>query len=74
MADLKNKLIETIISRVRETNRDIDLIIMHPQTWTNLCIECFSYNLNDVDCYNRKFQGIQVLRSFDVEIDLFTVK
>ena len=66
----------TMYARMAQTGREIDLIIMHPQTWHELLDEShISYKIpiNPHDP-SLKYKGIRVLRSFDMVKGLFEVR
>ena len=73
---IRNFLENTMYSRIMQTGKEIDLIIMHPQTWHDLLTE--SHTGHDIPINphdpSLKYKGIRVLRSFDIVKGLFEVR
>jgi hypothetical protein len=65
-----------IYTHILQTGKDVNLIVMHPQTWQNLCQEVWSSE--SIAIYRHeaslKYKGIRVLRSLDMIDGLFEVK
>lgn len=74
----KTKIHEAIYnvieSTIRETSRDVTLIVMHPQTWVDLInetsLDASLPSINTSDS-NLKYLGIKVLRSIDLPLNYF---
>jgi len=72
----KYKLDQQLFFHFNETIREPTLIVMHPQTWVNLCDnvwrdESMAIHRHDPSL---KYNGIQVLRSLDVPVGMFEVR
>jgi uncharacterized membrane protein len=73
---IQDNLENEMYAHISQTRKDINLIVMHPQTWINLTKEVFE---NDGMAIYRhdpslKYKGIRVLRSLDMVEGLFEVR
>jgi uncharacterized membrane protein len=73
---LQEKLENEMYAHISQTWKDINLIVMHPQTWINLTKEVFKNDGTAIYIHNPtlKYKGIRVLRSLDMVEGLFEVR
>jgi len=73
---LISKLEEELYQRIRQTGKYCDLIVMHPQTWVDLKKEVFDLDSTVINRHDPslKYKGIRVIRSLDIEENLFLVR
>jgi hypothetical protein len=76
MSSIQSRVNNEIYSHVSQTGKGASLIVIHPQTWQDLCIEviisyCTSINRHDPSL---KYKGIRVLRSLDMVEGLVEVR
>ena len=73
---LKDKLNQQLFFHFNETIREPTLIVMHPQTWVNLCDNVWRDESMAIHRYDPslKYKGIKVLRSLDLLEGMFEVR
>ena len=75
---IQDKLEKQLYSHFNETIREPTLIVMHRDTWYDLCGSIWlveKMKTRDFDPSGQGFyKGIQVLRSLDVPVGLFEVR
>ena len=73
---LQDNLENEMYAHISQTGKDINLIVMHPQTWINLTKEVFENDGMEIYRHDPslKYKGIRVLRSLDMVEGLFEVR
>ena len=73
---IQDNLENEMYAHISQTCKDVNLIVMHPQTWQNLCKEVWSNESMAIYKHDAslKYKGIRVLRSLDMVDGLFEVR
>lgn len=73
---IQNNLENEMYAHISQTGKDINLIVMHPQTWINLYKEVWGNESIGIYKHDAslKYKGIRVLRSLDMVDGLFEVR
>lgn len=70
---IQDNLENEMYSHISQTGKDINLIVMHPNTWVNLCKDVWASESMAIYKHDAslKYKGIRVLRSLDMVDGLF---
>jgi hypothetical protein len=73
---LENNLQNQMYAHAGHFGQNPTLIVMHPRTWIDLCIEVWANHRGSIYRHDPslKYQGIRVLRSLDMVDGLFEVR
>jgi hypothetical protein len=73
---LQNNLENLMYAHVSQFGERANLIVMHPQTWQNLCKEVWSNDSMAIYKHDPslRYKGVRVLRSLDMVDGLFEVR
>ena len=72
---IQENLVNELYSHIVQTGKEINLIVMHPNTWVNLCKDVWPDNSMAIYKHDAslKYKGIRVLRSLDMVDGLFEI-
>lgn len=73
---IQDNLENEMCSHISQTGKDINLIVMHPNTWKNLCKDVWANESMAIYKHEAslKYKGVRVLRSLDMVDGLFEVR